>query len=71
MPCLVTHHHTVLVLLVAEDPLGANDVLALGSLFKHPHFIASEVVQLLLHSYDPIGVRKSFLYTSRLHTRNK
>src|SRR6185503_15137922 len=69
--CLISNHHTMFILFVAEDPLGANDVLALRTLFKNPNFIAGEVVELFLYCHDPIQVLKCFIYICGFQVRNK
>ena len=69
--CLVSNHHSMLILFVAEDPLGADDVLVLRMFFKNPNFIASEVVELFLYGHHPIRVLKSFIYICGFQARNK
>ena len=69
--CLVANHYTMLILFVAEEPLGANDVLALRTLFKNPNLIAGEVVELFLHCHHPIRVLKSLIYICGFQARNK
>jgi hypothetical protein len=52
--CLVLHHNAMFILLVPVDPLSANHILVLGALHQLPHLISCEVVELILHSQDPI-----------------
>src|SRR6266498_3272542 len=61
----------MLIFLVLEHPFDSNDVLAFWSFNKLPHFIPSEVVQLILHSYDPIRFLQSFIHILGLYARNK
>ena len=58
------------VLLVAEDPLGADDILV-GSLHQCPYLVASEVIQLLLHSHHPIRITKCIFNPGWFQRRDK
>jgi hypothetical protein len=61
----------MLMFFVAEDPLGANDVLALGGRLKDSYIIAGEVIQLFVHCQQPIRILESFLYTHELNKGDK
>jgi phage terminase large subunit-like protein len=61
----------MLIFFVAEDPFGANDVLALRRRLKDSHIIVGEVVQLFLHCQQPIRILECFLYTHGLNKEDK
>ena len=61
----------LIILLVVEHPLSSNDSCTFWPLFKSPHFIVGEVVQLFMHCIYPIQILKSFFYLSRLKARDK
>ena len=67
LPCCAPF--ALIILLVSEDPLCSNHSCIFGSLFKCPHLVAREVVQLLLHGNDPILITKSFLCSSSRDTK--
>jgi hypothetical protein len=60
----------VLVLLVAEHPLGSHNVL-LGTWHQAPNFIPLEVVELFLHGQHPIRILQGLFYPERLNRRDK
>ena len=68
--CLVPCHHTIFILLVAKNPPGANDI-CIGSLNKSPYLISLKVVELFLHSQDPILIRQCLFYLIWFNRRNK
>jgi hypothetical protein len=68
--CLVPCHHAILILVVAEDPLGTNDI-GIGSLHQYPYLISFKVVELFLHGHNPIRVSKCLLYLERFQRGNK
>jgi hypothetical protein len=49
VPC----HHTMLILLVAEDPLGSYNIL-IRTWNKMSYLIPREIVEFLLHCQHPI-----------------
>jgi hypothetical protein len=61
----------LLIFIVAEDPFGANDVLALGGRLKDLYIITGEVVQLFVHCQQSIRILESFLYTHELNKGDK
>jgi hypothetical protein len=60
----------VLVLLVAEHPLGSHNVL-LWTWHQAPDFIPFEVVELLLHGQHLIRILQGLFYPERLNRRYK
>jgi hypothetical protein len=60
----------MLVLLVAEHPLGAHNVL-LWTWYQAPNFISIEVVELFLHGQHPVRILQGFFYPERLNRRDK
>jgi hypothetical protein len=63
-------HHPVLVLLVAEHPIGSHNVL-LWTWHQAPHFVSLEVVEVLLHGQHPVRILQGFFYPERLNRRTK
>src|SRR6185437_7707422 len=50
------------ILLVSEDPLGADDVLVFRRSFEDPNFIAGEIVQFFLHGVAKMASHAIFQY---------
>jgi hypothetical protein len=67
---LVSWHHPMLILLVAEHPLGSHNIL-LWKWHQDPHFISLEVVEFFLHGQHPVWILQGFFYPKRLNRRNK
>jgi hypothetical protein len=67
---LVSCHHPVLILFVAEDPLGFHNSL-LWTWHQALDFISLEAVELFLHSQHPIYILQGFFYYERLNRGNK
>jgi hypothetical protein len=68
--CLVPCHHAILILLVAENSLGANDI-GIRSFNQSPNLISLKVVQLFLHSHHPIFILKCLLNLYWFYRRNE
>jgi hypothetical protein len=62
-------HHAIFILLVAENPLGANDI-CIGPFHQGPCLISFIVVELFLHSHDPIRIFKFLFYLERFQWGN-
>jgi hypothetical protein len=60
----------VLVLLIAEYPLGSHNVF-LWTWHHAPNFISLEVVELLLHGQHPVRILQGLFYPERLNRRDK
>jgi hypothetical protein len=60
----------VLVLLVAEHPLGSYNIL-LWTWHQTPDFISFEVVELFLHGQHPFRILQGLFYPERLNKRDK
>jgi hypothetical protein len=60
----------MLVLLVAEHPLGSHNIL-LGTWHQALNFISLEVVELFLHGQHPIRIMQGFFYPERLNRGDK
>src|ERR1043165_2325325 len=60
---LVPYHNTILILLFAKKPFGADDVvlLGVGSFNKRPHFVSFELMKLFHDSHHPIWIAHSFI----------
>ena len=70
--CLVANDYPICILLVLEDPLGPNDIVALlWSFNQSPHFVALEVVEFFMHGLQPISVFKRLIYLLRFQMRDK
>jgi hypothetical protein len=67
---LVSCHHTVLILLVVEYPLGSHNVL-LRTWHQALYFIFLEVIELFLHGQHLVRILQDFFYHERLNRRNK
>ena len=60
------------ILLVLEDPFGADNIAAMiGSLHESLHIIPLEVVEFLLHCYQPIGIFKCIVDLEWFHHGDK
>src|SRR3954463_81511 len=62
-PGLISYHNTILILLVAEYPFGANNVMLRGitPLNQRPHFVSLKLMKLFHHSQHPIWILHSFI----------
>src|SRR3954470_17832008 len=60
---LVSYHNTVLILLIAKNPFGANNVVLRGirSFNKRPNFVSLELMKLFHHSHHPIWILHCFI----------
>src|SRR3954462_12947401 len=60
---LVSDHNTILILLVAKNPFGADNVVLLGVRYfnKRPNFVYLELMKLFHHSHHPIWILFSFI----------
>jgi hypothetical protein len=67
---LVSCNHPVLVLLVAEHPLGSHNVL-LWTWHLAPDFVPFKVVRLFLHGQHPVRILQGLFYPKRLNRRDK
>ena len=65
---IIPHHFAIFVLLVAVDPLSADDnMLAwIWTLDKLPHIVELELMQFILHGLNPFRLQKCFIYLSGL-----
>ena len=67
---LVSCHHPVLVLLVAEHPLGSHNIL-LGTWHQAPNFISLEVVELFLHGQHLVRILQGFFYSEKVQWKKR
>src|ERR1043165_5372239 len=60
---LVSYHNTILILLVAEYPFSANNIMLRGirSFNERPHFVSLKLMKLFHHSQQPIWILHSFI----------
>src|SRR3954469_12322624 len=60
--CLIPNHNTIFILLVAVDPLCANDVMLarIGTIDQFPYVVDLELVQFFLHGLNPLRLQKCF-----------
>ena len=60
--CFVSDDLTMLILLVAIYPFGANDIVLprIRALDQFPHIIQLELLKLFFHSLNPFRFHESF-----------
>src|SRR4051812_26226700 len=72
---LVSYHNTILILLNAKNPFGANNVVLRGirSFNKRPNFVSLELMELFHHSHHPIWILHCFIKLggSNMETKEK
>ena len=70
---LIPHHKAIFVLLVALDPFGTDDVVLawVWSLDKLPHIVELELMQFILHGWNPLRFHECFMNFGGLYDRDK
>src|SRR3954464_12658024 len=70
---LVSYHNTILILLIAKNPFGANNVVLRGirSFNKRPNFVSLELMKLFHHSHHPIRILHCFIELGGFYHGNK
>src|SRR3989337_1343115 len=72
-PSLIPHHKAIFILLVVVDPFGVDDIVParIWLLDKFPDVIELKLMQFLLHSLNPLRLKKCFIYLSELCDRDE